>query len=75
MTRYYGEYQQSPSATPEGGEKIRVLNFTFDEFLELGTNPKMRDLVIRIILLEAQIDKKKREIQAVLSPSSTRRTD
>lgn len=48
-------------AKPEGGEKIRVMQITFDEFLELGTNPKMRDLVIRIILLEAQLDKKKKE--------------
>lgn len=47
-------------ASPEGGEKIRILQFTFDEFLELGTNPKMRDLVIRIILLEAQLDPKKK---------------
>lgn len=46
---------------PEAGEKIQPLFFSFDEFLELGHNPEMRDLVIRIILLEAKLDPKKRE--------------
>lgn len=45
---------------PEAGEKIKVLFYSFDEFLALGQNPKMRDLVIRIILLEAQLDSTKR---------------
>lgn len=47
--------------TPEGGEKIKPLTFSFEEFLELGHNPKMRDWVIRIILLEALLDPKKKE--------------
>lgn len=46
---------------PEAGEKIKLVTFTFDEFLRLGHNPKMRDLVIRIILLEALLDPKKKE--------------
>lgn len=46
------------------GEKIKVLTFTFDEFLELGRNSKMRDLAIRNYLLEAQLDnRKKRELK------------
>ncbi|MFH1354289.1 MAG: NUDIX hydrolase [bacterium] len=44
----------------EPGEKITPVLFTFDEFLTLGSNPEMRDLIIRIILLEAQLDKKKK---------------
>jgi len=47
--------------SPEGGEKIKVLFYSFDEFLELGKNPKMRDWIIRIILLEALLDNKKRD--------------
>lgn len=45
---------------PEAGEKIEVLLLSFDQFLALGTNPDMRDPLIRIILLEAQLDKTKR---------------
>jgi len=46
---------------PEAGEKIKTMFFTFDEFLQLGRNEKMRDRVIRIILLEALLDKGKRD--------------
>lgn len=45
----------------DAGEKIELREYSFDEFLDLGANGKMRDLVIRIILLEARIDKRKRE--------------
>ena len=47
--------------TPEPGEKIKVLFYSWDEFLALGQDPKMRDLVIRIILLEAQLNTAKRD--------------
>lgn len=52
-------YAQEPE--PEAGEKISVLTFTFEEFLELGHNPKMRDSYIRILLLEAKLDPEKKE--------------
>lgn len=44
---------------PESGEKIELLELSWEEFLALGSNPRMRDLVIRLILLEAIIDPKK----------------
>ncbi len=44
----------------EPGEKIKVLTFTFNEFVQLGQNPMLRDLVLRTILLEAQLDNKKK---------------
>lgn len=46
---------------PDGGEKLTPLTFTFDEFLQLGHNPQMRDMVIRIILLQALLDPKMKE--------------
>lgn len=46
---------------PEPGERITPVLFTFDEFLALGRNPEMRDLIIRIILLEAQLNKEKKK--------------
>lgn len=54
------DIKQVADAQPEAGEKIKSLSYSFDEFLALGQNPKMRDLVIRIILLEAQLDANKR---------------
>ncbi len=51
----------------EPGEKIKVLNYTFDEFLALGSDVNLRDLFMRIILLEAQLDdKKKAELKNIL---------
>ncbi|HLC48962.1 MAG TPA: NUDIX hydrolase [Candidatus Andersenbacteria bacterium] len=50
------EPQQSP------GEKISLRFFTFDEFLALGHDESLRDQRIRITLLEAQIDPKKKEM-------------
>jgi len=35
--------------------------FSFDEFIGLADNPELRDPVIRQLLLEAQLDEKKRE--------------
>lgn len=45
----------------EGGEKTTEKFYTFDEFLELGHNPMLRDWMIRLILLEAKIDQTKKE--------------
>ncbi|HLD26035.1 MAG TPA: NUDIX hydrolase [Candidatus Andersenbacteria bacterium] len=45
----------------EAGEKITPCYFRFEEFLMLGTNPRLRDKVIRIILLEALLDPVKKE--------------
>lgn len=45
---------------PEAGEKIQPLLFTFEEFLQLGSDARLRDYLLRIILLEAQLDRKRR---------------
>jgi ADP-ribose pyrophosphatase len=51
----------------EPGEKIKILTYTFDEFVALGSDSNVRDLVLRIILLEAQLDnKKKAELKNIL---------
>lgn len=42
------------------GERTEVRFFTFDEFLLLGQNESLRDTRIRITLLEAQLDPKKK---------------
>lgn len=44
----------------EAGEKVKPILFSFDEFLELGKNSHVRDLMLRIKLLEALLDSKKR---------------
>ena len=51
------------AAEPEfdAGEKIEPLEYSFDEFLALGSNTDMREMILRLRLLEAQLDKKKRE--------------
>lgn len=54
------DIKQVQEPTPEPGEKISILSYSFEQFLELGHNPKMRDRIIRIILLEAKIDPVKR---------------
>lgn len=46
----------------EAGEKIKLLIYSFEEFLSLGQNPKLRELRLRIELSEAQIDPTKRQI-------------
>jgi len=51
---------QEPQQSP--GEKISLRLCTFDEFLALGQNESLRDLRIRITLLEAQLDPKKKEM-------------
>lgn len=51
---------------PEPGEKIKLLTFTFDEFLALGREPRVRDLVIRIELLQALLDKRQKAALAKL---------
>lgn len=45
---------------PQAGERIRLLTYTFDEFLALGFERRLRDLVIRIILLEALLNAQKK---------------
>lgn len=47
--------------TPEPGERIREVTYSFEEFLQLGHNPMLRDWMLRILLLEALIDEKKKE--------------
>jgi ADP-ribose pyrophosphatase len=51
--------QSEPERSP--GERIQLRLFTFDEFLALGQDDTLRDTPIRITLLEAQIDPKKKE--------------
>lgn len=43
------------------GEQIELRFYSFDEFLHLGSNPDLRDKMLRIILLEAQLDPKKKK--------------
>ncbi len=43
------------------GEKIKLLEYSFEDFLKLGQNPKVRNRELRLKLLEAQIDPKKKE--------------
>ena len=47
--------------TLEPGEKVSVRTFSFEEFLELGHSSLLRDRIIRILLLEALLDTKKRQ--------------
>lgn len=53
--------QKTGDPTPEAGEKISLRFFTFDEFLALGQDESLRELRLRIMLLEAQLDQKKKE--------------
>ncbi len=45
----------------DAGEKIELRFFNFEEFITLGQNEELRDLRLRIMLLEAQIDPAKKE--------------
>ncbi len=45
----------------EAGERITPRFFTFDEFIALGQEETLRSTHLRIILLEAQLDSKKKE--------------
>ena len=45
----------------EAGERIKPRTYTFDEFLQLGSNPDFRDTECRMRLLEARLDEKKRQ--------------
>lgn len=46
----------------EAGERIVPVIYSFEEFLSLGQNQQLRELRLRIELLEAQIDPAKRQI-------------
>jgi ADP-ribose pyrophosphatase len=46
----------------DAGEKIELRFFTFEEFLALGQDESLRDMRLRIMLLEAQLDPNKRKI-------------
>jgi ADP-ribose pyrophosphatase len=48
--------------TLEAGERITPRFFTFEEFIALGQEETLRSTHLRVILLEAQIDPKKREL-------------
>ena len=53
---------QDLSATKlDPGERVKPVTYSFDEFLALGTNDMVRDWMLRIKLLEAQLDSEKRE--------------
>ena len=45
----------------DAGERITVREYTFEDFLELGHDPKLRDIEMRIRLLETKIDSSKRK--------------
>lgn len=48
-------------AHPEPGERITEVMYSFEDFLKLGQNPMLRDWGVKVQLLEAQIDPKKKE--------------
>ncbi len=59
------EYVSEPLQS--AGERTGVRLFTFDEFIALGKDESLREMRIRIMLLEAQIDpNKKKELYALL---------
>ncbi len=43
------------------GERATLQIFSFDEFLQLGRTPQLRDRILRTILLEALLDPNKKE--------------
>jgi len=43
-------------ATPDSGEKIELIEFTFDEYLQLAVDPNFRDHEIAFKLLKAEKD-------------------
>jgi ADP-ribose pyrophosphatase len=60
------ELTQKGAPTPEPGERITLMYFTFDEFLQLGLNPELRDQILRIHLLEALLVPEKKEMLRAL---------
>ncbi len=51
--------QEEPHLEP--GERIREIAYSFEDFLKLGQNSMLRDWMLRIYLLEALLDSKKKE--------------
>ncbi len=49
------------AAAPEAGERITIKWCNFDEFIALGSDQLLRDWLLRIKLLEAQLDPVKKE--------------
>lgn len=45
----------------DAGEKVTLVEFSFGEFLALGPGQQLRDIEIRNILLEALLDKRKKD--------------
>lgn len=52
---------RAQAPTPEPGERIREVTYSFEEFLQLGHNSMLRDWMLRILLLEALLDSAKKE--------------
>lgn len=51
----------------DAGEKITTHTYTFEEFLDLGHDPRLREWLLRIYLLEAKVDPvKQKELYSVL---------
>ena len=46
---------------PDAGEKIEVLKYDFDDFLQLGHDSSVKDWLLRVKLLQAQLDPAKKE--------------
>lgn len=55
------DVKQKAEPQKTAGERTEVRLFTFDEFLALGQNDQLRDSRLRIMLLEAQLDQKKKQ--------------
>lgn len=52
---------------PEAGERLREVTYSFEDFLNLGQDPMLRDWGLKVELLEAQRDpKKEEELRALL---------
>jgi 8-oxo-dGTP pyrophosphatase MutT (NUDIX family) len=47
--------------TLEAGERVKIATYAFDDFLQLGRTPRLRDRILRTILLEALLDPEKKE--------------
>lgn len=48
-------------ATPDPGERIQPLFYAFEDFLTLGREPRLRDFMLRIYLLEACLSPEKKQ--------------
>lgn len=46
---------------PEPGERIQERHYSFEEFLALGKDPRLRDWMLKVVLLQALLQPEKKE--------------